>query len=70
MRQHDCRVCGRTWETPCIDGFGRACHWAAWDLCSANPRSTGHNEACTPEDRKNLASIRGEIEKLNRELAM
>ena len=30
-----CRVCGCTWETTCIDRFGRACHWVAWDLCSA-----------------------------------
>jgi hypothetical protein len=31
----ECRVCGCSDGTPCIDALGAACAWVAPDLCSA-----------------------------------
>lgn len=32
--RRQCRICGCTWENPCITSEG-ACSWLDWNLCSA-----------------------------------
>lgn len=34
VTEQACRVCGCTYNSPCIDKNGRACHWVDEDLCS------------------------------------
>ena len=43
-----CRECGCTEDRACIRADGWACHWVAWDLCSACTKEISNSVGGTP----------------------